>query len=48
LLSATIVEDLELIWVCCGWLSWKSNSYSCLWSWRWVIVTPETCRAIVR
>jgi len=24
LLSATIVEELELIWVCCGWLLWKS------------------------
>ena len=23
-------------------------SYSCLCSWRWVIVTPETCRAVVR
>ena len=23
-------------------------SYSCLCSWRWVIVTPETCRAVVK
>jgi hypothetical protein len=23
-------------------------SYSCLCFWRWVIVTPETCRAVVR
>jgi hypothetical protein len=72
LLSAAIVEDLELIWVCCGWLTpptTHSNqfqifhdssrqqygvtvtrccSYSRLCSWRWVIVRPETCRALVR
>jgi hypothetical protein len=72
LLSAAIAEDLELIWLCCGWRTpptTHSNqfqifrdssrqqygvtgtrccSYNCLCSWRWVIVTPETCRAVVR
>jgi hypothetical protein len=43
LLSAAIVEELELIWVCCGWrtpptthskqLSDKVNSVKCVSSW---------------
>jgi heme A synthase len=70
LLSAAIVEELELIWVCCGWrtpptthsnrfqliaadsINAVTNTrccrYSCMRSWRWVIVTPKTCRAVNR
>jgi hypothetical protein len=71
LLSAAIVEELEPVWVCCGWRKPQhtqtgSNSakiavdssnivtntrccrYSCMRSWCWVEVPPETCRAISR
>ena len=63
LLSAAIVEELELVWVCCGWRSNSSTiaadsnnvvtntrccRYSCLRSWWWVMVPPETCRAVCR
>ena len=80
LLSAAIVEELEPVWVCCGWRTrtWyhhpssgaqktvstasgichtvtatcRDNTrcyrYSCLRSWWWVVVPPETCRAVSR
>ena len=72
LLPAAIVEELELVWVCCGWrvdtpptahsnqfqliAADSSNGvtnarccrYSCLRSWWWVMVPPETCRAVSR
>jgi len=78
LLYAAIVEELELVWVCCGWRTPKlklrhpqhtqtsSNSstiaadsnngvtntrccrYSCLRFWWWVMVPPETSRAVSR
>ena len=70
LLPAVIVEEWELVWVCCGChpqhTQTSSNSstiaadssnrvtnitccrYSCLRSWRWVVVPPETCRAVSR
>jgi hypothetical protein len=40
LLPAAIVEELKPVWVCCGW--------RCLRSWWWVVVPPETCRAVFR
>jgi hypothetical protein len=39
LLSAAIVEELELVWVYCGWRTR---------SWWWVVVPSETCRAVSR
>jgi len=60
LLLAAIVEGLELVWVCCGWrtrqVAGSSNGvtntrccrYSCLRCWWWVVVPPETCRAVSR
>ena len=40
--SSTIAADISN-----GVTSIRCCSYSCLCSWRWVIVTPETCRAVV-
>jgi hypothetical protein len=52
LLSAAIVEELELVWVYCGWRTVKRLPDAVvtvvLRSWRWVIMIPETCTAIVR
>jgi hypothetical protein len=72
LLSAAIVLELKLVWVCCGWhvpptahsyqfqlstiAADSSNGvtdtrccrYSCMHSWWWVEVSPETCRAVSR
>ena len=70
LLSATIVEELEPVWVCCGCQLQHTqtgsisstiakdssngvrNTRCCRWSWlrswRWVMVPPETCRAVSR
>jgi hypothetical protein len=42
LLSDTIVEELEPVWVCCGW------RVRCVRFWWWVGVPPETCRAVSR
>jgi hypothetical protein len=46
-LSAAIVEELEPVWVCCGWrpkhveqLSDKMNSVTCLSSWNYIL---ENC-----
>jgi hypothetical protein len=47
LLSAAIVEELEPVWVCCGWRT-RCCGYSCMRSWWWVEVPPETCRAVSR
>jgi hypothetical protein len=69
LLSVAIVEELEPVWVCCGWrkphqTQTGSNSstiatdssnevtntrccrYSCMSTWWWVEVPPETCRTV--
>jgi hypothetical protein len=57
LLPTAIVEVLEMIWLCCGWRTpGSSNSvtntrccrYSCMRSWWWGEVRPETCRAVSR
>jgi len=52
LLPAAIVEEVEPVWVCCGWLTPNTNTrccrYSCIRSWWWVEVPPETCRAVSR
>ena len=49
LLPAAIVEELELVWVCCGWHTHtRFCRYSCLHSWWWVVVPPEMCRAVSR
>jgi hypothetical protein len=37
LLSAAIVEELEQVWVCCGWRTPPTTH-----------PTSETCRAVVR
>jgi hypothetical protein len=49
LLSAAIVEELEQVWVSCGWRTRSSNGvtntrcckYSCMRSWWWVEVPPK-------
>jgi hypothetical protein len=57
LLPISIVEELEMVWVCCGWPTIAAGSsngvtntrccrYSCLRSWWWVVVPPETCRVV--
>jgi hypothetical protein len=56
LLSTAIVEELELVWVCCGWhtpptahtANTRCCRYSCMRSWWWVEVPSETCRAVSR
>jgi hypothetical protein len=55
LLSAAIVEELELVWVCTiaadsrnGVTNTRCCRYSCMRSWWWVKVPPETCRAVSR
>jgi hypothetical protein len=51
LLSAAIMKELELVWVCCGWRTpqhTQTSRYSCMRSWWWVEVPPETCRAVSR
>jgi hypothetical protein len=47
LLSAAIVEELEPVWVCCGWRT-RCCRYSCMPFWWWVEVQPETSRAVSR
>jgi hypothetical protein len=42
LLSAAVVEELEQVWVCCGWRT-RCCRYSCMCSWP-----PETCKAVSR
>ena len=38
LLSVAIVEELELIWMCCGWqLSDKINSVTCASCWIYIL-----------
>jgi hypothetical protein len=63
--SAAIVEELEPVWMCCGWQTCSNSStiaadisngvtnsrccrYSCMHSWWWVEVPPETCRTVSR
>jgi len=56
---AAIVEELELVWMCSrssmiaagssnGVTNTRCCRYSCTRSSRWVVVTPETCRAVSR
>jgi hypothetical protein len=55
LVSAAIVEELQPVWVCCEFRTpptAHTNTgccrYSCMRSWWWVQVPPETCRAVSR
>jgi hypothetical protein len=48
LLSAAIVEELELADSSNSMTNTRCCRYSCLRSWWWVMVPPETCRAVSR
>jgi len=41
LLSAAILEELELIWVCCGWRMPPTTHSAVLGSWWWAVCRPK-------
>jgi hypothetical protein len=40
-LSAAILEELELIWVCCGWRTPPTTHSAVLGSWWWAVCRPK-------